>query len=249
MSSRSSTYTRYCVSTQLLWRQFVLVHFSPLQKHARPPAQSLLESSFQSKLGPIAQQILYNMIYYCNAHKKPSTQFHYNLELYSICTLPPPLSGQLWPPLFQMRCGLNLKGFQFIVSQGGLRTPRTHDGWLQCSCQHLPLEYCFPWRSPDCSFKKRWHSSLFFMTSGQRYKAMITQSCTTGSTNNKSSYLWTRSGPRFQLSTGSRALFLRASWARRGGKSKGEFLPSHQFWKHSYFLTTVGCALYLTDPY
>lgn len=119
--------------------------FFPLpQKHARPPAHSPWESSFQFKLAHVAQQILYNTIYYYNAHKKPSSKFHYSLELYSVCALP---LSTVWPvaaTLFHIRCGLYLKEFQFIFSQEGLRTQRTPDGWLHCSCQRLPLECCFP---------------------------------------------------------------------------------------------------------
>lgn len=112
------------------------------QKHARPPAHSLWESSFQFRLASIAQQILYNMIYY-NAYKKPSSKFHYSLEIYSMCALP---LSTVWPvaaTLFHMRCGLYLKGFQFIFSQEGLGIQRTPDGWLHCSWQRLPLECCF----------------------------------------------------------------------------------------------------------
>lgn len=112
---------------------------------------------------------------------------------------------------------------------------------------------CFPWGTEDScwvaalfmpvsssqmllsvmffgpQFKNRWHSSLGFMTSAQYYKARVVQSCKTCTTNSEQLL---RTGSKFSVGYG-RAAFLRTRRALRGGKSKGQFLPSHSFSKHS----------------
>lgn len=72
-------------------------------------------------------------------------------------------------------------------------------------------------------FKNCWHSSLAFMTSAQYYKAGVVQSCKTCSTNSEQLPLDTLMV--FSRLWEGRMVFLRARWAPREWKSKGQFFP------------------------
>lgn len=155
------------------------------------------------------------MIYYYNAHKKPSSKFHYSFELYSSVRCPFPLYGQSQPPSSTSGVVYTLRDFSLfshkrVSGLGGLTM-----GGCPVYASVFLSNAAFRDALQAAVSRNTGAHQWVFITSVQHYKATVAQSCTTFSANSEPSY--------FQQARGGRVLFFRASWALRGGKSHTHF--------------------------